>query len=189
MKKIAIILSCLITFLIFNEVSFSQTDSSMQKWIDYMTPGDMHEYLAKAVGKWNVNATFWMAPDTEPIVNNYTANGEMIFGGRYLMLKQEGNMMGMPFEGMLIEGYDNATKMFNAVWIDNMGTGIAYSTGTINDELNQVTFTGSMIDPMTGEPSNFRQTEKFNNDGSVTVEFYSKIDGVEFLNSRIILTR
>jgi len=79
--------------------------------------------------------------------------------------------------------------MFNAVWIDNMGTGIAYSTGTINDELNQVTFTGSMIDPMTGEPSNFRQTEKFNNDGSVTVEFYSKIDGVEFLNSRIILTR
>jgi len=33
----------------------------------------------------------------------------MIFGGRYLMLKQEGNMMGMPFEGMLIDGYDIAT--------------------------------------------------------------------------------
>ncbi len=32
--------------------------------------------------------------------------------------------MGMPFEGMGIDGYDNLAKQYVSTWVDNMGTGI-----------------------------------------------------------------
>jgi len=37
--------------------------------------------------------------------------------------------MGMPFEGMGLDGYDNASKEYISIWIDNMGTGIMYMKG------------------------------------------------------------
>jgi hypothetical protein len=38
------------------------------------------------------------------------AKNEMIMGGRYLMGSYKGEMMGMPFEGYSMTGYDNAAK-------------------------------------------------------------------------------
>ena len=50
-------------------------------------------------------------------------------GGRYVIGKFAGTMMGQPFEGMSTMGYDNAKKMFTSTWVDNMGTGIVHYDG------------------------------------------------------------
>jgi hypothetical protein len=52
-----------------------------------------------------------------------TCTNTMILGGRYQQSMIKGNMMGMPFEGMGLLGYDNAQKLFYSTWVDNMGTG------------------------------------------------------------------
>ncbi len=78
----------LITFsLLFITASLNAQDemSADQKaWMDYMTPGPMHEMMAKSVGDWKTKNTFWMDPEGEPIVTEGNAKFEMILGGRYL---------------------------------------------------------------------------------------------------------
>ena len=41
--------------------------------------------------------------------------------------------MGMPMEGWSIEGYDNGKKEFVNIWIDNMGSGMASSSGKYDE--------------------------------------------------------
>src|SRR5262245_21579950 len=131
MKTLLLLTALLITFSAGS--AYSQSDQDMQKWMQYMTPGDMHKMLAKGAGSWKAKTTFWMAPGAEPVVSDATFTGEMILGGRYLMSKYSGNMMGMPFEGIAIEGYDNAGKMFVSTWVDNMGTGIMNMQGKYDE--------------------------------------------------------
>ena len=39
-------------------------------------------------------------------------------------------MMGQPFSGVGIDGYDNLRKKYVTTWIDTMGTGIFSMEGT-----------------------------------------------------------
>jgi len=56
-------------------------------------------------------------------------------------------MMGMPFEGIGINGYDNLKKKFVSTWIDNMGTMIVMSTGTFDPATKTFTYMGEMDNP------------------------------------------
>lgn len=174
---------------VFCSTSYSQ-DDNMKKWMEYMTPGDMQKMLAKGAGNWKMKTTFWMTPGTEPMVSEATATGEMVMGDRYLMTKVKGNMMGMPFDGMSIEGYDNALKIFMTTWIDNMGTGIMYMTGKWNESSKTINYTGKTCDPMTGGWVDVRQDVMFNNDGTTTMIMYGPgPDGKEFKTMEIISSK
>lgn len=152
----------------------------MKKWMDYMTPGDQQKKMAKCVGDWKTHSKMWMAPGGDATESDGTCTGEMILGGRYLLMKHKGNIMGMPFEGMSLDGYDNATKMYNSVWIDNMGTGIMYMTGKWNEEKKQIEYTGKMTDPMSGGISDIRSTVKLNEDGTSYMEMFGSDKGKEY---------
>ena len=189
MKKLFLFAAALFFTVSNINISYSQ-DDNMKKWMDYMTPGDMHKMLANGTGTWKAKTTYWMAPGGEAAVNEGSAVGEMILGGRYLMSKFTGSVMGMPFEGMSIEGYDNATKMFNSAWIDNMGTGIMYMTGKYDAATKQITYTGKAVDPMSGIFVDMRQIVTYNNDGSTKMEMYGPgPDGKEFKTMEVIFTR
>ena len=47
-------------FLLAQETDMQ--DEQMQIWMEYMTPGPMHEMLAKSVGDWKTINKFWMDP-------------------------------------------------------------------------------------------------------------------------------
>jgi hypothetical protein len=188
-KYIFIFLALFILSAVSNGSLYSQ-DDNMKKWMEYMTPGDMHKMLATHTGKWTAKTAFWMSPGGEPTVSDATAEGEMIFDGRYLVSRYKGNMMGMPFEGMAVEGYDNAAKMFMSTWIDNMGTGIMYMTGTWDETAKQINYSGKMMDPMSSSWVEIKQIVKFNTDGTTTMEMYGPgPDGKEFKNMEIIYTK
>lgn len=187
MKKLFLLSAILIAMAV--NVSFSQ-DDNMKKWMDYMTPGDMQKMLASGAGTWKANVTFWMAPGTEPTKSEATATSEMVMGGRYLMSKMSGNMMGMPFEGMAIEGYDNAAKIFMSTWIDNMGTGIMYMTGKWDESTKTVSYTGKMVDPMSGNWIDVRQVVTYTSPTSNKMEMYGPgPDGKEYKTMEMISTK
>jgi hypothetical protein len=183
------------TFLILALISFAagsvySQDESMQKWMEYMTPGDMHKMLEKHSGNWTAKTTFWMAPGTEPMSSDATMTSEMILGGRYLMSKYKGDMMGMPFEGMAIEAYDNGTKMFYSTWVDNMGTGLMYMKGKWNEASKQIEYTGDVYDPSKGATVTIRQVFSANDDGTTKLEMFGPgPDGNEFKTMEIISTK
>ena len=165
-------------------------DAGMQAWMEFMTPGDQHAMMAKGAGEWNVKNTYWFMPGAEPQVSEGTASAEMILGGRYLLTNHHGTVMGMPFEGMSIEAYDNAAEKFVSIWIDNMGTGLAVAEGNFDAETGLLVYEGSMTDPMTKEDAWFKETFNHVDENTMVMEMFMKApDGSEFKNMEITFTR
>lgn len=128
--------------------------AEMAAWQEYMTPGEEHQKMTQDAGEWRQELTFWMAPGAEVQQATSTSTVEAILGGRYLTEKMTGTMMGMPFEGRGTFGYDNAKDQYFMTWIDNMGTGLM--TGWGIPEGNKVTYSGTFVDPASGEDKPFR---------------------------------
>ena len=81
-------------------------------------------------------------------------------------------MMGMPFQGHSIMGYDNAKKMFVSTWVDNMGSGIIYLTGTYDEATKTLNLKGKQTNPMNGKDAGIRETMKIIDDNTYILEMY-----------------
>ena len=97
--------------------------------------------------------------------------------------------MGMPMEGMSITGYDNFTKEFTSIWIDNMGTGTTVAKGTYDEETKTITLYGSMVDPMTGKDTKYREVINIVDDNHHVFEMYVDQDGQEVKNMEVEYAR
>ena len=170
---------------------FAQDEMSADQkaWMDYMTPGPMHEMMAGSVGEWKSKNTFWMDPAGEPMVSEGTVKFEMIMDGRYMKSTHKGTVMGMPFTGMFLQAYDNATKEFIAIWIDNLGTGMSVSKGTYDEGTKTLNSTGTMVDPMSGKELSYRQTVQLIDDNHQVMEMFMQADGKEYKNMVVELTK
>jgi hypothetical protein len=188
MKKISPPLLALSLFFFSLSVR-SQTQEETKAMMDYATPGAIHKMMAKSVGSWSGAVTMWMQPGAPPMTSTSEAQNDTILGGRYLQVKNTGNFMGMPFEGISVIGYDNAKKIFVNSWIDNMGTGMTYLTGTWDAKSNSINFTGSVVDPMSGKDVPVRQVLRIVDDNTQVMEMYTMGNGHEFKNMEIKLTR
>jgi hypothetical protein len=177
--------------LCFSTSTRAQSDDDTKAMMAYSTPGDIHKMMAKSAGAWTAAITMWMAPNTDPMKTTGEMKNEMILGGRYLKGTNTGNMMGMPFEGISMTGYDNAKKVFVNNWIDNMGTGMMNLTGTWDGASRSITFTGSMVDPASSKDVPVREVLKFDDDNHQTMEMYANAgpDGKEFKTMEIKFTR
>jgi len=112
------------------------------------TPGEMHKKLEPFIGKFDVEAKFWMGPGVEPMSTKGVSTYEWILGGRYVAQHYEGDFMGQTFTGMGLYGYDNYNKEYVSTWIDSMSTTLMLTKGTADGET--WTYTGMMDDPMSG---------------------------------------
>ena len=187
MKKI-----CLIILLVtasFGIRTYGQSDTSMKAWMDYMQPGEFHKLLAVYNGDFDEEVTMWMTPGAPPTVSTSTSKNEMIMGGRYQKSINKGDMMGMPFEGMSITGYDNAKKVFTSMWIDNFGTGTMLLTGPYDPKTKTITLRGNEVDPMTGKDLLVKETFQLIDKDHEIIEMYTLIGDKEIKNMSIKVTR
>lgn len=169
---------------------FAQDDQQamMQAWQEYMTPGPMHQMMAKGVGEWKTEIKMWMDPSQPPTTVEGTAVCEAMLDGRYFQTKHQSMMMGMPFTGMDISGYDNAKKKFFSTWIDNMGTGVMVLEGTYDEATKTLNMMGTTVDPM-GKEIKIREVIKNIDDDNTFFEMYSEQDGKEIKSMEIKLIR
>lgn len=190
--KLKSLLSLIIfaVILLSSSLSFAQQGDQaemMKKWQEYMTPGAVHQQFAKMVGSWKASVTSYM--DGQEMKSEGTAVHEMILGGRYLRSTFKGNMMGMPFEGMSLDAFDNATKEYINVWIDSFGTGIMHMKGKMDEKSKEIVYTGSMVDPMTGKDSMVKNVIKNIDDDNQIMVMYVVDGGKEVKNMQINYTR
>lgn len=152
----------------------------MKAWQEFATPGDMHKWMEKTNGTWEAEVSSWMAPDAPPMKSKSTNVQSSAMGGRYVIGKFTGTMMGQPFEGMSTMGYDNAKKMFTSTWMDNMGTGIVHMSGTYDEATKTLNLKGHQTDPMTGKDTDIREEMKMIDDNTYTMTMYGAgMDGKE----------
>jgi Protein of unknown function (DUF1579) len=167
----------------------AEEKAMMEAWVKYATPGDAHKKMAALEGSWTAKVSQWMAPGAPAAESTATAEFKMILGGRYLSQSFSGTMMGQPFHGFGISGFDNAKKVTQTVWMDTFGTGMLQMTGSW-DAAGALTETGSMDDFMTGKPMSFKaQMHMADNDHIHYEMWMSGPDGKMFKDLDIAYTR
>lgn len=114
-------------------------------------PGASHKSLEPLIGEWTAEVKSWMAPDAPPTISKGTAKAQWVMAGRFVQEDFQSEMMGKPFTGMSLTGFDNQKNEYNSVWVDDMSTSIFKSEGTPSDGGKVITFNGKMDCPITGE--------------------------------------
>lgn len=152
------------------------TQEMMEVYNRLATPGAPHKQLERMAGSWNTSFKVWMEPDQPPSESKGTSECKMILGGRFLQQDFSGEMMGSPFYGMGVVGYDNHTQKYVSTWMDTMGTAIMYFEGTASADWNSIIQTASYDDPVQG-PMKFRSVTTIIDDNTHTMEMYSTTQG------------
>ncbi|MFZ1528914.1 MAG: DUF1579 domain-containing protein [Ferruginibacter sp.] len=155
-------------------------DEMMKAWMEFSSPAEMHKWMEGMNGTWEGVVLTWMDPSAPPSKEKATNVQTSAMGGRYFIGNFSSNMMGMPFEGMSIMGYDNGRKVFVSTWIDNMGTGIIKMEGTYDEESKTLRLKGKQTDPITHKETDIREEMKMtDNDNYVMTMYGAGMDGKE----------
>ena len=152
-------------------------------------PAPEHKHLLKMVGKWNLSMKSWMDPKAPPMESTGTAESKALLGDRFVQTTVTSNMMGKPFNGLGISGFDKAKKKFVGTWMDSMGTGIMRSEGTADAEGKTMTTQMVGTDPVTGKEMKMKLVGKWESDDKMVEEFFERKGGKEVKTMEITYTR
>ncbi|MFO0775738.1 MAG: DUF1579 domain-containing protein [Nitrospiraceae bacterium] len=119
----------------------------MEEWMKLATPGTPHKQLDSLVGSWTTKTKEWTDPSKPPQESEGTVDMKMLLGGRFLHQEYSGMMMGQPYTGIGITGYDNLRKKYVTIWLDSMATAPFVMEGTASPDGKTITLRGGHDEP------------------------------------------
>lgn len=131
MKSKSIICLMVLTCLLITP-AFAQDQAAGEKNAEMPPMGapEQMKELAFLEGTWDVNME-WLDEEDSTKWNKETAvcTYKKIIDGCGMQMSFVGSMMGMPFEGMMIQSYDRDRGEWQAAWIDIFGGKTSLYTG------------------------------------------------------------
>lgn len=113
--------------------------------------GEHHRALGDLVGEWEVEIALMM-PGMPPQSSPGTATYEWIIEGRWLGQRVTGTLMGMPYQGFSIIGFDGYAKNHVSASVSSMDTALNVARGLVVDPSNKTTAVyGTLDEYTTGE--------------------------------------
>ena len=187
------------TVALFAAVAFAQDGKAptmtpeqmaeMEAYTKAGTPGPQHQQMAATAGNYDLKIKSWHEAGAPPMEESGTCTRSMILGGRVLVEDVTSTMMGMPFTGHGMRGFDNVTGKGWSLWMDSMSTGVMTSEGTC-DAKGSCTFTGTWNDPIKKGPVKSRMVTKWTSPTTEVFEMYGPgKDGKEMKMMEIVYTR
>jgi hypothetical protein len=161
---------------------------AMARWVRIMTPGEQHAELAATAGQWDITSRYWMAPDGEPQTSQMRSTITSELGGRFILERVTGEVMGMPFEGLGLMGYDIQKGKWISIWTDNMNTAVTISEGEAIDD-DTIELFGEMYDPMEDKSAPFKIVLKEAGPDEQSMTMHSKVGGEWVRNMELQYTR
>jgi hypothetical protein len=156
----------------------------------YGPPGPEHKSLEPLVGTWTAKVRCWMDPTQAPVASDGTLVRKSIMGGRFVQEDYDGKMMGRPFQGLGIMGFDRAKKKYVATWLDSVSTSMPQSYGTYDEGSKTWTFRHDDECPITGKHVRMRDTLRIVNADEQEMAMYRQLgDDKEAKVMEIMLTR
>jgi hypothetical protein len=165
----------------------------MEMWMKLGQPNEQHELLGRGVGTWDYETSHWMTPDAPPSTSTGVTKIKSILDGRFTLMRVKGEMdMGMgpmPFEGLGIYGFNNATQKHEYAWVDNFGTLIMFAEGTADAQGN-ITYYSDMAAP-DGSVIKFKSVQSYPSKDRGIFEMYTEnpVDGSWMRTMEIASTR
>ena len=93
-------------------------------------PTRHHKALAAQVGTWVAVARMYVSSTKPPLVSHGTEVNTLVAGGLWLRTELKATLMGSPFEGHGLFGYDTLAKAHVGSWVDSSGTWMAVTRGS-----------------------------------------------------------
>ncbi|MEO8341324.1 MAG: DUF1579 domain-containing protein [Nitrospirota bacterium] len=119
----------------------------MEMYQKLATPSEPHKLFATLAGSWTTATKEWMEPGKSPTEAAGSVEMKMLLDGRYLQQEFNSEMMGQPYTGMGITGYDNLRKKYVSIWLDTMSTALFMMEGTGSDDGKTITLKGQHAEP------------------------------------------
>lgn len=166
-------------------------EEMMAAYAKYAATGDAHILLARMEGTFNAECVDYLDPSGEPKTTKGLQVNRMILDGRFLENMFKGEMMGQPYKGFGLTGYDMVKKQFINIWADTMGTSWITSAGESDEKGTQVTLVGSYDNPVLGQTVTLRQVYKVHSKNSYSFELHgpNPQTGEEILMMQVKYTR
>lgn len=143
----------------------------METYQKAAAPGAEHQRMLDMAGTYDLSIKSWNGPGADPSTETGTATRQMILGDRVMVEEVSSQMMGQPFTGHGLSGYDNVSGKYWSTWNDNMSTGVMRSEGTCDASM-ACTYTGSYHDAMTGQPKTVRMTSRWTDASTEVFEMH-----------------
>jgi hypothetical protein len=166
----------------------AQSQAMMAEMQKLGTPGLEHKALAPLAGSFTAVVRMWMG-GPKPVENTGTADGKAILGGRFYEEVFTGTVMGQPFEGRGLIGYDNAKKKYVWSWIDSMTTALSTAEGTADATGKVITLKGESYDPATKKMAPVKYVFRIESDKKHTFESWELVNGKETRTMEVVYTR
>jgi hypothetical protein len=125
-------------------------DEMMKRMEEAGEPGPAHRALDDLLGEWRAEVKCWMDPNGEPQVTQGRATVRWRFDGRFIEEEFHGEMMGRPFVGQTLMGYDNTKQKFTSLWIADTATSMFFSEGKGDARNRVITLEGKASCAATG---------------------------------------
>jgi hypothetical protein len=165
-----------------------------KRWAAFATPGEPHRRLDPLIGRWNYKLNWWPAPGGDPLSFTGRAEYRWILDGRFL---QQEILPGPPgsgtedHHGLAQIGHNNMTSEYQAVWIDNSGTGMMIGRGQWDAAAKALTLHGQVASPLTGQKDRkWRSVTRIESRDKHTYTFYAQgAEGKEYKEMETVFTR
>jgi len=163
--------------------------AEMEAYTKAGTPGPQHKAMAATAGTYELKIKSWQDPNSPPMEDTGTATRSMALDGRVMVEQVSSTMMGQPWSGHGMQGYDNTTGKYWSTWNDSMSTGLMVSEGTC-DAKQSCTFAGSWTDPVKKTLVKSRMTTRWTSPTTQIFDMYGPgRDGKEMQMMQIIYTK
>ena len=147
----------------------------MEEMMKANAPGEQHALLKRMAGTFDGEVIMKMSAEAPEMKSKGREVNTMILNGRFLKTDYTGDMMGMAFNGMQLNGYDNFKKKYVSVWVDSMNTGAMTAEGTADASGKTITYGGEYPCPAEGgKIKQFRQVLTFIDDDHHEFAMYEK---------------
>jgi hypothetical protein len=131
-------------------------------------PVEQHTWLMSHIGTWDATI------DTMGTKSKGTMTTEKGPGEFWVVSEFKGEMMGMPFMGMELLGYDTNRSEFTSVWIDSMTTAPANTRGTYDEATRRLTMTGESVG-MDGQPMKMTNVTEYKDKDTMVFTMHSEM--------------
>lgn len=119
-------------------------EQMMELWKKWSETDEHHKELAWYVGTWDT--------EVSPGAEKGTTEFKWIMDGRWLSEEMRGTLMGMPYHGFGMMGFDRFKKKWVTTWVSNMDTAMLRFEGVVVDPTGKVRVLWCNLDEyLTGE--------------------------------------
>ena len=122
----------------------------MERARKYTKPGKSHEQLKRVLGTWDTETRMIMDGKLGDAEKG-TMTCKWLMEGRWVQCDLDGQMMGRPFKGFYVMGYDNFKQSYVTVALNNFDTAMFYSEGDMDPGGKAIIAYGTLDEYMTGE--------------------------------------